>query len=178
MHHVRSYPTCCMLRSGIYSSILVGKHDIFPDSARLELVPEKLHSNNFLLNFIIKIGSCSIIQLRLFSPLFLVTHIVVNCNTNGGNIIWRKRVRTSKTNGQGEKLDQIQPTNPDIHSLFLHWTRAVPTKTRTPEAPNARAPTPNKNIIKLRARNTKKNITPTTRAHTPQLFLGILGGRK
>ena len=30
-----------------------------------------------------------------------------------------------------EKLDQIQPTNPDIHSLFLHWTRTVPTKTRS-----------------------------------------------
>lgn len=46
-----------------------------------------------------------------------------------------------------------------------------------PEAPNARAPTPNKNIIRLRARNTKKNNTLTTRARTPPLFLGILQAR-
>lgn len=38
------------------------------------------------------------------------------------NIIWESR-RVTRINGQEQKLDQIQPTNRDIHNLSLHWTR-------------------------------------------------------
>jgi hypothetical protein len=31
----------------------------------------------------------------------------------------------TKTNGREEKLDETQPSIPDIHSLPLHWTRSA-----------------------------------------------------
>ena len=52
-----------------------------------------------------------------------------------------------------EKLDQIQPTNPISTASFSIGPELSQPK---PEAPTARAPTPNKNIIKLRAQKYKE----------------------
>jgi hypothetical protein len=76
-------------------------------------------------------------------------------NTNRRNII---RPCRKKELGPGQedkwsrrKVDQMQPTNPDMHSQFLHWTRIVPTKTRDTFYTNTST---KENIIKLRTKNT------------------------
>ena len=64
-----------------------------------------------------------------------------------------------------EKLDQIQPTNPISTASFSIGPELSQPK---PEAPTARAPTP----------NTRKNITPATRAAHSSTVLGNLGRKR
>ena len=54
-----------------------------------------------------------------------------------------------------EKLDQIQPTNPISTASFSIGPELSQPKPEAPTA-TARAPTPNKNIIKLRAQKYKE----------------------
>ena len=75
-----------------------------------------------------------------------------------------------------EKLDQIQPTNPDIHSLFLHWTRTVPTKTRSTNCKSTNTEQKHNQIASPEIQG--KILLLQLVRRTPPLFLGILGGRK
>jgi hypothetical protein len=66
----------------------------------------------------------------------------------------RKKGQDQEDKWSRRKVDQNQPSNPDIHSLFLRWTRTVPTKTRDTNCNKT-----NTNLSKKNKTNTNENIT-------------------
>jgi hypothetical protein len=61
------------------------------------------------------------------------------------------------------KVEQNQPSNPDIHSLFLRWTRTVPTATRpTPTFQKKNKTNTNENITHKKYKNKRSKILHST----------------